>query len=107
MTAPVRISSDVSSSEGDIIPMTAPVRMIQKGSTKVSFVIGKKYSLKTVPKPVDKNIKLRQVAAHTLAVKSFSGPPPKDDRVMKERMKLEKALLKENIKPKRQDTFVY
>ena len=78
--------------------MTAPVRvdgnMDESKRTKVSFVIGKKYSLKTAPVPMDKNVKLRQVPAHTLAVRTFSGPPPKDDRVQKERQKIEVALEK-------------
>ena len=101
MTAPVRVSGEA--------PPTLMSERENKGAvlvkngggqdatntmkkTKVSFVIGNKYSLKTAPKPLDKNVKVRQVPSHTLAVRTFSGPPPDDKRVRKERVKLEKAL---------------
>lgn len=98
MTAPVRVTGEA--------PPTFKTRengasMVSKGGsqdtitmrkTKVSFVIGNQYSLKTAPKPLDNNVKIRQVPAHTLAVRTFSGPPPNDKRVQKERLKLEKAL---------------
>jgi len=76
----------------------------QKKKTSISFVIGSNYTLKTVPRPLDKRIKLRQVPAHTLAVKSFSGPPPKDERVVRERQRLESVLAKEGISVKDDDT---
>lgn len=107
MTAPVRIESQVPSSEK--MAMTAPVRIFggKRKNTKVSFVIGKKYSLKNVPKPTDKNIKLREVPGHTLAVRTFSGPPPKDDRVQREREILEHSLSQSNLQAKNDDTLVY
>jgi hypothetical protein len=105
MTAPVRVNIPPA---GEKMAMTAPVRLDGRSSkSRVSFVIGSKYSLKTVPKPLEKNVKVRQVPAHTLAVKSFSGPPPKDQRVAAEREKMEKVLSKANIYPKSDDTLVY
>ena len=98
MTAPVRVESQVASEK---MAMTAPVRVAGgRSNTKVSFVIGSNYSLKTVPRPTDKNVKLRQVPGHTLAVRKFSGPPPKDDRVEKERKILEQSLSQANMKAK-------
>lgn len=114
MTAPVRVSGE-----------TPPNLLVNKGGsggsgesqsdflsmkkTKVSFVIGNKYSLKTAPKPLDSNVKVRQVPAHTLAVRTFSGPPPNDKRVQKERIRLEAALVKagEYIPGPKQETLVY
>lgn len=100
--------------------MAAPVRVagdsnnlgISGGAgkkTKVSFVIGTQYTLQTAPKPLNKNVKVRQVPAHTLAVRSFAGPPPTDERVQKERVKVELALVKAG-KPAPsadQETLVY
>lgn len=81
-------------SEPEKMAMTAPVRIaggeLQK--TKVSFVVGKQYSLKTAPTPLNKNVTIRKVPAHTLAVRTFRGPPPADNRVEKERQRLEQAL---------------
>jgi hypothetical protein len=110
MTAPVRVSSS-----SEKMAMTAPVRVQgsnegsassrrssilnyfsnSKGKTKVSFVIGKKYSKQTAPKPLDNNVKVRKVPAHTLAVRTFSGPPPTDDRVEEERQIIIDALSKD------------
>lgn len=96
MTAPVRVSgevpSDLKNRDGEIMFRDGGAQ--SKKKTKVSFVIGNKYSLKTVPKPIDNSVKVRQIPAHTLAVRKFSGSPPKDARVQKEREKIEEALRK-------------
>lgn len=98
MTAPVRTATI-----SEKMAMTAPVRNVQssldstkkKRSMKVSFVIGKKYSLQTAPIPLDKKVQLRQVPAHTLAVRTFSGPPPPPTRVEKERELILQVLAEE------------
>lgn len=119
-----RISSWRSSSEPEKMAMTAPVRVAGDSAavsvsgggggrsskkTKVSFVIGRQYSTSTAPKPLDRNVKVRQVPAHTLAVRTFSGPPPKDSRVEKERAKIEQALAKagKEVPSSDQETLVY
>lgn len=114
-----------SGEEGEKMSMTAPVRVSGTGpsvdatetcdpkdKTKVSFVIGSKYSLRTAPKPMDSNVKIRKIPSHTLAVKTFSGPPPKDDRVMAERAKIDQSLSKAGITPQAKkgaqgETLVY
>lgn len=65
--------------------------------------------MKTVPKPLERNVKLRQVPAHKLAVKKFAGKPPSDERVEKERQVLHSALSKADIHLKNKDdtTLVY
>jgi SOUL heme-binding protein len=100
MTAPVRVSAGATVSRGDSITTK---------KTKVSFVIGTKYSLKTAPKPLDNNVKVRRVPGHTLAVTTFSGPPPKDARVRKERAKIEAVLAKagREVPSPNDETLVY
>jgi hypothetical protein len=111
MTAPVRVEGYQSSEK---MAMTAPVRVtggVGRSSpkkTKVSFVIGSKYTLKTAPKPIDRNVTLRQVPTHVLAVRTFSGPPPTDERVELERQRVERALAEADLKPAADgETFVY
>ena len=91
--------------ESEKMRMTSPVRLDggEKKNTKVSFVIGSNCTLKTVPKPLEKKVKLRQVPAHTLAVRTFSGPPPSDKRVLKERERLVAALTDAGMAPKSVD----
>ena len=46
---------------GEKMPMTAPVRSSEDGkSTKISFVLPSKFSLRTAPRPLDKKVRLRR-----------------------------------------------
>mmetsp|Transcript_17653 Transcript_17653/g.26323 ORF Transcript_17653/g.26323 Transcript_17653/m.26323 type:complete len:285 (-) Transcript_17653:234-1088(-) len=126
MTAPVRTSARTIA--GEKMAMTAPVRSAggigdetndnknswfgnKKKNTKVSFVIGSKYTLSTVPRPKNKNVRIRQVKGHLLAVTSFSGKPPSDERVKKERSRIDDALSQSGLNPSIEngddETFVY
>ncbi len=74
MTAPVTVEPDLSSK----IAMTAPVTVESQGGDqqatwKLSFVMPSKYSLETLPKPKNKNIVIREIKSHDLAVVRFSG----------------------------------
>jgi hypothetical protein len=107
MTAPVRSVGEA----GDKMAMTSPVRSEgnRKGKTKISFVIGSKYNLRNVPRPMDKSVKVKRVDGHYLAAKAFSGPPPSDERVSEERSKLIQACERDGIRIKggKNETYVY
>lgn len=110
MTSPVRSVGEVKESEK--MAMTAPVRSEgsankKNGKTKISFVIGSKYNLQTVPKPLDKSVKVKKVDGHYLAATSFSGPPPTDERISKERDSIVQTLEREGIKAKKGEVIVY
>mmetsp|Transcript_10537 Transcript_10537/g.31453 ORF Transcript_10537/g.31453 Transcript_10537/m.31453 type:complete len:224 (-) Transcript_10537:19-690(-) len=81
------------STESRSMAMTAPVRMeTSERATKVSFVMASNESLASLPTPTDSVMSLRQIPAHTAAFVKFSGPPPSEARVAKERARIEKAL---------------
>ncbi|KAL7504845.1 hypothetical protein ACHAXN_005131 [Cyclotella atomus] len=107
MTAPVRSVGQA----GEKMAMTSPVRSEgnKKGKTKISFVIGSKYNLQNAPRPIDKSVKVKRVDGHYLAARSFSGPPPSDDRVAEERSKLVQVCEREGIRVKggKDETYVY
>eukprot|EP00986_Skeletonema_menzelii_P017212 scaffold18301_cov79-Skeletonema_menzelii.AAC.6 len=111
MTAPVRSVGEVSNNNtSEKMAMTAPVRSVATNKakkTKISFVIGSKYNLKTVPKPKDPAVKVKTVNEHCLAAVTFSGPPPSDERITKERDLILQTLEKEGIKAKGKETMVY
>jgi len=110
MTAPVRSVGRISNDSSEKMQMTAPVRSIGSNTakkTKISFVIGSKYTLKTVPKPKDKSVKIVKVDEHCLAAVTFSGPPPSDERITKERDLILQTLEKEGIRAKGEETLVY
>jgi hypothetical protein len=110
MTAPVRSVGQVSNDSSEKMAMTSPVRSVGSTTgkkTKISFVIGSKYNLKTVPKPKDKSVKIVKVDEHCLAAVTFSGPPPSDERITKERDMILQTLEKEGIRAKGKETMVY
>ena len=114
MTAPVRTSSSSSgSSEGTKMSMTAPVRTSSFGAadgctrTRVSFVMEKAYSRRTAPVPLDRSVRLRHVPSHTLAARTFSGPPPSEKRIERERCKLIDALKASGLRAADSETLVY
>lgn len=71
MTAPVEQGSR---SEGEKIAMTAPVEQSRgEGVYRVGFVVPRKYSRDTVPKPLDPRVSIREVGARKVAVWRYSG----------------------------------
>jgi len=69
MTVPVR---EVKGG-GESIAMTTPVRSETSGiSHMISFVMPRKYTLETLPKPNNKAVTIREVPAQKVAVLSFS-----------------------------------
>jgi hypothetical protein len=70
MTAPVE-QVDTS---GERIAMTAPVEQVKSGNLyRVGFIVPRKYSLETVPKPLDSRIRIRAVEPRRVAVWRYSG----------------------------------
>jgi len=89
MTAPVRMSK----SGGEAMAMTAPVRMERADDKmRVSFVLEKSYTTRSAPSPLSRDVRVKNVAPHILAARTFSGPPPSDKRVARERQRVLDAL---------------
>ena len=76
--------------------MTAPVTtaISDRGPARVSFVMqpSEYVSTSQAPRPSDSAVKVKRVDGRLVATRSFSGPPPTDARVAKERALLLKAL---------------
>lgn len=93
MTAPV--TSKVS----EKMAMTAPVMQEQyMDKWKVSFVMGEKYTLETLPKPNSKEVILIQLQAKRFAVIQFSGLAD-DENIKQHTKELEAYISNENLKP--------
>ena len=74
MTNPVLQEQE--SAEDTTLEMTAPVfqeREESGQSWRIAFVIPAKFTLETVPKPLDKDIQLVEIPAATVAVVEYSG----------------------------------
>lgn len=76
MTSPVRMQPE----PGHKIAMTSPVRMentgFGSGSFSLSFVLPSKYTLSTLPRPLDDSVKLTEVPGHMAAALLFTGKMP-------------------------------
>ncbi len=70
MTAPVE-----SRSTSERMNMTAPVESVDNGdgSYVYGFVMESRYTMDTLPMPIDERIRIREVPARTMAVRSFTG----------------------------------
>ena len=68
MTAPVTIEP-----HSEKINMTKPVSIKEEGKWRVHFVMPKKYSLESLPKPNNNDVKLREIPKLKYAVIRFSG----------------------------------
>ncbi|KAJ8600967.1 hypothetical protein CTAYLR_006334 [Chrysophaeum taylorii] len=89
--------------------MTAPVRMTSRAeAVKVSFVMARNESLRTLPVPTDANVKLKAIPAHVAAFARFSGRPPRESVVERKRRLVETKLGTSRFRPLRDaDTLVY
>ena len=79
MTAPV---SQQPNRDGDEIAMTAPVAQSRNsgGHWTIRFFMPSKWSIETLPKPDDDNVRLVTVPAETVAVLRFTGDRSPDRR---------------------------
>ncbi|OPY26745.1 MAG: SOUL heme-binding protein [Methanocella sp. PtaU1.Bin125] len=61
--------------DGEKIPMTTPVTAEKTGEGvyRISFVMPGRYTLDTLPRPDNENIRFREVGDHNVAVVRFSG----------------------------------
>jgi hypothetical protein len=74
MTAPVQTNPETKDTS-EKIAMTAPVLMKPEGQEiwKMAFSMPSKYTMQTLPKPLDPRVTLIEVPAKTFAVIRFSG----------------------------------
>jgi len=105
-----------SSGPASKMKMTAPVRTEMKTSSSVaklqeeystSFVMGSKYEMGELPVPLNKNVTLRRIPGHFLAVKRFSGPPPTEEKVETYKAEILDTLSKNGLSASKGRTFVY
>ena len=69
MTAPVNQQS-----RSEKIAMTAPVNQVKAGDQfAIQFVMPDKYTMDTLPEPLDEAVVIKEVAAHKMAVVRYSG----------------------------------
>jgi hypothetical protein len=100
MTAPV---SQKSSSEK--IAMTAPVNQQEsEGNYIVSFLMPSKYTMETLPEPLDSSVRLRQIPARKIAAVRYSGSWSRT-RYEQKKILLEEYIRNKGVRITGQDIF--
>lgn len=101
MTAPVQQQSN------EKIPMTAPVQQQASGNSwKVSFIMPSTYTMKTIPKPNNPKVKLKEVPKKTFIVIKFSGLNS-DENIAKHEAELMKHILNNQIETLSEPTYAF
>lgn len=97
MTTPVIQQAD---SKGESIAMTTPVIQQADGKGwKVRFIMPSEYTLETLPKPVNKAVKLVKVEGRRVAVIRFSGITSDDAKIAAKTAELEAYVKSQKLKP--------
>jgi hypothetical protein len=89
----IAMTSPVISQDSEAIAMTSPVTSTEEteGTYTISFIMPSKYTIENIPKPINKDVVLEELAKKTYAVLSFSGYTP--EKKVNEKIKdLEEAL---------------
>jgi DNA gyrase inhibitor GyrI len=95
MTAPVTMEA-----KSEKISMTAPVTMEKKdGKWRMDFVMPSQYTMQTLPKPNNPDVRLREVPSQQYAVIRFSWFAG-DEKVAKKTSELLAWMKEKNITPK-------
>lgn len=94
--------------EGEKIPMTAPVIMSSSkktGKFTMRFIMPKKYSIKSLPKPNSKEVIIEKIPKRKLAVLGFSGFMS-DSSIKEKTDRLIEVLNKSKVKYKKEPFFM-
>jgi hypothetical protein len=100
MTAPVSQKT-----ESEKISMTAPVNQVRVGEKyRITFVMPTKYTMETLPEPLDDRVKLKAVPGQLIAAFRYSGTWSKD-RYEEKRIRLQALMRQKNLKPAGEPIF--
>ena len=100
MTAPVSQEA-----ESEKIPMTAPVNQVRIGEKyRITFLMPAKYTMETLPEPLDNRVKLKEVPGELIAALRYSGTWSRDHYEEK-RIRLQGLLREKGLEPAGEPIF--
>jgi hypothetical protein len=107
MTAPVEQANPGGARrDGEKIAMTAPVEQATAGGVyRVAFVVPRKYTRETVPRPTDSRVSIREVPARRVAAWRYTGRWTEQNFREHERL-LRDALAKRRLQPEPGDSAI-
>ena len=100
MTAPVSQKA-----ESEKISMTAPVNQVRVGEKyRITFVMPAKYTMETLPEPLDTRVKLKEVPGQLIAALKYSGTWSKD-RYEEKKIRLQALMREKGLAPAGEPIF--
>jgi hypothetical protein len=99
MTSPVTL--EASPLPNAKIAMTAPVtaEAVSPDTYKVSFIMPSKYTMDTLPTPINDKVTIKEIPARTLAALTWSGKGPNQEAMTQKADELRAVLDQAGIKP--------
>ena len=93
MTSPVTLET-TSAPTSAKIAMTAPVaaEAVSPSEYKVSFIMPSEYTKDTLPKPINENVKIKEIPSRTMAALAWGGGSPSQELMDKKASELKAAL---------------
>jgi hypothetical protein len=100
MTAPVSQKA-----ESEKISMTAPVNQVRVGEKyRITFLMPAKYTMETLPEPLDSRVKLKEVPGQLIAAFKYSGTWSRD-RYEEKRVRLQALMREKGLEPAGEPIF--
>ena len=100
MTAPVSQEA-----ESEKISMTAPVNQVRVGEKyRITFLMPDKYTMETLPEPLDTRVKLKEVPSQRIAAFRYSGTWSKE-RYEEKRARLKALMRQKGLEPAGESIF--
>lgn len=94
MTAPVSQEAD-----SEKISMTAPVNQVRVGGKyRITFLMPAKYTMETLPEPLDTRVELKEVPGQLIAALRYSGTWSRD-RYEKKKVRLQALMRQKGLEP--------
>lgn len=100
MTAPVSQEED-----SEKISMTAPVNQVRVGNKyRITFLMPAKYTMETLPEPLDTRVKLKKIPGQLIAAIRYSGTWSRD-RYEEKRIRLQALMRQKDLAPAGEPIF--
>ena len=102
----ISMSTPVSQkAESEKISMTAPVNQVRVGEKyRITFLMPAKYTMETLPEPLDTRVKLKEVPGQLIAALKYSGTWSKD-RYEEKKIRLQALMREKGLKPAGEPIF--
>lgn len=105
MTSPVTLEmpseAEAAAPRSEEVAMTSPVtaEMAGDGTYKVTFIMPSKYTKDTLPRPLNPDVRIKEMPSRTMAALAWNGRSPREPQVEEKKAELLKLLREAGLRP--------